>query len=42
MKGKCEECGLDNVEVMKVSKEGANEKLNLCNQCRPVDGAYAY
>jgi hypothetical protein len=42
MKGRCEECGLENVEVMKVSKEGSNEKATLCNQCRPADGAYAY
>ena len=31
MKGRCEECGLENVEVMKVSKEGSNEKASLCN-----------
>ena len=42
MKGRCEECGLENVEVMKVSKEESKEKVTLCNQCRPADGAYAY
>ncbi len=42
MKGKCEECGLENVEVMEISKEGSNVKVTLCNQCRPADGAYAY
>lgn len=42
MKGRCDECGMENVEVMSVTKNDKGEKTNLCNQCRPVDGAYAY
>lgn len=42
MIGKCEDCGMDNVEIMVVTKKDTNEKVRLCNQCRPADGAYAY
>jgi len=42
MRGKCDECGLADVEVMSIKKENSDEKVTLCNQCRPVDGAYAY
>jgi hypothetical protein len=42
MIGKCEQCGMENVEVMSIKKENSDEKITLCNQCRPVDGAYAY
>lgn len=40
MIGKCESCGTSDVEVT-VSKENGKEK-QLCNQCRPPDGAYGY
>lgn len=40
MKGKCESCGLTDVEVTEVTKDGRTKVL--CNQCRPADGAYAY
>ena len=42
MIGKCDECGLDEVEIMLVTKKESNQKIKLCNQCRPADGAYAY
>jgi hypothetical protein len=42
MKGRCDECGMENVEVMSVTKDDKGEKTTLCNQCRPADGAYAY
>jgi hypothetical protein len=42
MIGKCDQCGMENVEVMSIKKENSDEKITLCNQCRPVDGAYAY
>ena len=42
MKGKCDECGMENVEVMSITKNDKGEKITLCNQCRPADGAYAY
>jgi hypothetical protein len=43
MIGKCDRCGMDNVEVMTVkSEDGKKEIKQLCNQCRPADGAYAY
>jgi len=42
MLGKCEQCGMTDVEV-KTIKIGENgEVRTLCNQCRPADGAYAY
>ncbi len=40
MIGKCESCGTSDVEVT-ISKENGQEK-QLCNQCRPADGAYGY
>jgi hypothetical protein len=42
MKGKCDECGMENVEVMSIKKTNSNKEIVLCNQCRPADGAYAY
>jgi hypothetical protein len=43
MIGKCDRCGMDNVEVMTVKKsEESGKEIKLCNQCRPADGAYAY
>jgi hypothetical protein len=42
MIGKCDECGMENVEVKYVKKANSDEKVALCNQCRPADGAYAY
>lgn len=42
MRGRCEECGMENVEVMSITKDNKDEKITLCNQCRPADGAYAY
>jgi hypothetical protein len=42
MMGKCDECGMENVEVKYVKKGDSEEKVALCNQCRPADGAYAY
>ena len=40
MIGKCQSCGMSNVEVT-LSKENGKEK-QLCNQCRCPDGAYGY
>lgn len=40
MIGKCESCGTSDVEVT-ISKENGKEK-QICNQCRPPDGAYGY
>lgn len=40
MIGRCDECGMENVEVMSITKN-KGEKTTLCNQCRPADGAYA-
>lgn len=43
MKGKCDECGMENVEVTSVKKPNSDkQQITLCNQCRPPDGAYAY
>ena len=42
MKGRCDQCGMENVEVMTIKKDNKEEKITLCNQCRPADGAYAY
>jgi hypothetical protein len=42
MIGKCDQCGMDNVEVMSIKKANSEEQTTLCNQCRPADGAYAY
>ena len=42
VKGRCEECGMENVEVMSIKRNNEGEKITLCNQCRPADGAYAY
>ena len=42
MMGKCDNCGMENVEVMSIRKQDSQEQMNLCNQCRPADGAYAY
>ena len=40
MIGKCESCGTSDIEVT-ISKKNGKEK-QLCNQCRPADGAYGY
>ena len=42
--GKCDRCGMTNVEVKITESEEDNNKkgIKLCNQCRPADGAYAY
>ncbi len=42
MKGRCDECSMENVEVMSITKNNKGEKITLYNQCRPADGAYAY
>jgi transcription elongation factor Elf1 len=42
MIGKCDRCGLENVEVMSIKKQNSQEQITLCNQCRPADGAYEY
>ena len=42
MIGKCDNCGLENVELMSIRMGGSQDKRNLCNQCRPADGTYAY
>ena len=42
MLGKCDNCGMENVEVMSIIKQDSQERMNLCNQCRPANGAYAY
>ncbi len=42
MRGRCDECGMENVEVMTIKKDNKDENITLCNQCRPADGAYAY
>lgn len=42
MIGKCDECGMENVEVKSIKKPNSNKEITLCNQCRPADGAYAY
>jgi hypothetical protein len=42
MKGKCDECGMENVEVTSIKKADSDRQVTLCNQCRPADGAYAY
>lgn len=41
MKGVCESCGIKDVEVTLAKSASGNDK-NLCNQCIPADGAYAY
>ena len=33
---------MDNVEVMSIKNPHSNGRENLCNQCRPADGTYAY
>jgi hypothetical protein len=38
---KCDQCGLENVEIT-VVKSDRNKQLKLCNQCKPTDGAYGY
>ncbi|VFJ14986.1 conserved protein of unknown function [Candidatus Nitrosocosmicus franklandus] len=42
MIGKCDDCGMEDVEIMIVTRKATNQKIKLCNQCRPADGAYAY
>lgn len=42
MKGKCDDCGMENIEVMTIKRKDSEQKVTLCNQCRPADGAYAY
>lgn len=41
MRGKCESCGMSDIEVRTITIEGG-KKRTLCNQCRPPDGAYGY
>ncbi|HKG88886.1 MAG TPA: hypothetical protein VKA95_11210 [Nitrososphaeraceae archaeon] len=41
MIGKCDQCGLENVEISMV-KSDRNKDVKLCNQCKPTDGAYGY
>ena len=41
MIGKCDQCGLENVEITMV-KSDQKKELHLCNQCKPTDGAYGY
>jgi hypothetical protein len=41
MIGRCEQCGMVDVEV-KTTRTENNRTRTLCNQCRPADGAYAY
>jgi transcription elongation factor Elf1 len=38
---KCDQCGLENVEIT-VVKSDRNKQLKFCNQCKPTDGAYGY
>jgi hypothetical protein len=33
MKGRCDECGMENIEVMSITKNNNGEKTTLCNQC---------
>jgi hypothetical protein len=43
MIGKCEQCGMTDVEVKTIKIGEEDGKLRtLCNQCRPAGGAYAY
>jgi hypothetical protein len=42
MIGKCDRCGMDNVEIMSIESLNSKKRENLCNQCRPADGSYAY
>jgi hypothetical protein len=42
MIGKCDRCGMTNVQIMSVKSEDGKNEIKLCNQCRPADGAYAY
>ena len=42
MRGKCDRCGMEDVEVMSLKKANSDGQITLCNQCRPEDGAYAY
>jgi protein-arginine kinase activator protein McsA len=39
MLGKCDNCGLENVEVSLINLDSKKQK-KLCNQCRPPDGPY--
>jgi hypothetical protein len=41
MLGKCDNCGMENVEVTPINRDSQNQ-AKLCNQCRPPDGAYGY
>jgi hypothetical protein len=42
MIGKCDRCGMENVKIMSIKNPDSKEPINLCNQCRPADGSYAY
>jgi hypothetical protein len=33
---------MNNVEVMSIKNPSSGGRENLCNQCRPADGTYAY
>jgi hypothetical protein len=35
MKDRYDECGMENVEVMGITKNNKDEKITLCNQCIP-------
>jgi len=41
LKGICESCGMKDIQVTTYRDDNGNSK-QLCNQCRPADGAYAY
>ena len=41
MIGKCDLCGMEDVEI-KQYRIRDDQRKNMCNQCRPADGAYAY
>jgi protein-arginine kinase activator protein McsA len=41
MLGKCDNCGLENVEVTTINRD-SHKQVKLCNQCRTPDGAYGY
>ena len=39
MKGKCDKCGTENVEVQSIGKDGGHMK-NLCNKCSSEIGEF--
>ncbi len=43
MIGKCDECGMENVEIKAINKDVEPKfTVKSRNQCRPPDGAYVY